>query len=92
MCSIAQSWPMLCDLTDYRLPVSSVHGVISARILEWVAIFSFKYLPNPGMEPMSPASLALAGGVFTTQHHITTSYKIYVICVLKFNNHLVTVV
>jgi len=23
---------------DYRLPVSSVHGILQARILEWVAI------------------------------------------------------
>ena len=28
----------LCDPMDYRLPGSSVHGILQARILEWVAI------------------------------------------------------
>ena len=28
----------LCDLMDYSLPGSSVHGTLQARILEWVAI------------------------------------------------------
>jgi len=40
---------------DYSLPGSSVHGISQARILEWVAISSPGYLPNPGIEAMSPA-------------------------------------
>ena len=28
----------LCNPTDYNLPVSSVHGLFQARILEWVSI------------------------------------------------------
>ena len=32
-----QSWPTLCDPTDCSLPGSSVHGILQARILEWVA-------------------------------------------------------
>ena len=28
----------LCDLVDYSLPGSSVHGIIQATILEWVAL------------------------------------------------------
>ena len=31
---VAQSYPTLCDLMDY----SSVHGILQARVLEWVAI------------------------------------------------------
>ena len=38
MCSIAQLCPTLCDPMDYTPPVSSVHGIFQARILEWVAI------------------------------------------------------
>ena len=38
--SVAQSCPTLCDPMDSSLPGSSVHGVLQARILEWVAIFS----------------------------------------------------
>ena len=30
--------PILCDLRDCSLPGSSVHGILHARILEWVAI------------------------------------------------------
>ena len=35
---VAQSCPTLCDPVGYSLPGSSVHGVLQARILEWVAI------------------------------------------------------
>ena len=28
----------LCDALDYKLPGSSVHGILQARILEWAAI------------------------------------------------------
>ena len=36
--SVAQSCLTLCDPMDYSLPGSSVHGILQARILEWVAI------------------------------------------------------
>ena len=32
-----------------------VHGILQARILEWVAIPSPGDLPNPGIKPRSPA-------------------------------------
>ena len=35
---VAQSCPTLCDPTDCGPPVSSVHGILQARILEWIAI------------------------------------------------------
>ena len=34
----AQSCPTLCDPMDCNLPGSSVHGILQARILEWLAI------------------------------------------------------
>ena len=37
---VAQLRPTLCDPMDYSLPGSSVHGILQARILEWVAISS----------------------------------------------------
>ena len=43
----------LCDPVDYR-----VHGILQARILEWVAFpFSRDPLvdPDPGIKPRSPA-------------------------------------
>ena len=33
-----QSCPTLCEPMDCSLPGSSVHGILQARILEWVAI------------------------------------------------------
>ena len=35
---VAQSCPTLCDPMDCSPPGSSVHGILQARILEWVAI------------------------------------------------------
>ena len=35
---VAQFCPTLCDLLDCSLPGSSIHGILQARILEWVAI------------------------------------------------------
>ena len=40
---VTQSCPTLCDLMDCSLPGSSVHGILQARILEWVDISFFKY-------------------------------------------------
>ena len=37
---VSQSCPTLCDPMDCSLPSSSVHGILQARILEWVAISS----------------------------------------------------
>ena len=40
---------------DYSLPGSSVHGILQARILEWVAIPFPEDLPNAGIELTSSA-------------------------------------
>jgi len=65
-CSAAQSCPTLCDPRDCNPPGSSVHGILQARILEWVAISSSEDLPNPKIKSMSLVSSALPGGFFTT--------------------------
>ena len=51
---------------DGSPPGSSVHGILQARILEWVACLPPRDLPD-GIEPTSPVSQALAGGFFTTE-------------------------
>ena len=38
MCMCAQSCSTLCDPMDCSLPGSSVHGILQARILEWVVM------------------------------------------------------
>ena len=35
---VVQSCATLCDLMDCSLPGPSVHGILQASILEWVAI------------------------------------------------------
>ena len=35
---VAQSCPTLCDPVGCSLPGFSVHGILQARILEWVTI------------------------------------------------------
>ena len=38
LCLVTQSYPTLCDPMDCSPAGSSVHGILQARILEWVAI------------------------------------------------------
>ena len=46
---VALLFLILCDPMHY-----TVHGILQARILEWVAFFFSGDLPNPGIEPRSP--------------------------------------
>ena len=39
---VAQLCPTLCDVMDCSPPGSSVHGILQARILEWVAMCASK--------------------------------------------------
>ena len=59
---VAQSCPTLCDLTDCGPPGSSVHGILQARILEWVA-FPFS---RGSSQPRDQTQVScIAGGFFT---------------------------
>ena len=53
---VAQTCLTLCDSMDCCLPGSSVHGILQARILDWVAVPFSRGSPNPGIEPRSPES------------------------------------
>ena len=59
-----QSCPILCD--PMGGPGSSVHGILQARILEWLPFPSPGDLPDPGIKPMFLTSPALAGRFFNT--------------------------
>ena len=54
LCLVTQSCPTLCDPVDCSPPGSSVHLILQAGILEWVAMPSPGDHPNPGMEARSP--------------------------------------
>ena len=53
------SFLTLCDPMDCSLLGSSVHGILQAKILEWVAMPSSGDLSNPGSEPSSSVSPVL---------------------------------
>ena len=56
MCAkLLQSYLTLCDTMDCSLPGPSVHGILQARILEWVPCPSPGDLPDPGIKLGSPA-------------------------------------
>ena len=88
----AQLCPTLCDPMDCNPPGSSVHGILRARILEWVAISFSRDLPDPGIKSMSLLSPALVGRFFTTStmqslvvhlmlHVFISTLNKYVMCV-----------
>ena len=52
---VTKSCPILCNHMGCSLSGSSVHGVFQARILEWDAISLSRDLPDPEIEPVSPA-------------------------------------
>ena len=58
--------PNLCNLMDCSASGSSVHGILQAKILEWVAMPSSGDLPDPGNEPVFLMSPVLAGRFFST--------------------------
>ena len=61
-----QSFWTLFNLLDCSPSGSSVHRILQARILEWVAIPFSRGSSQPGTESPSLRSLALAGRFFTT--------------------------
>ena len=61
-----QSCLTLCYPVDCSLPGFSVHGILQARILDWVAIYSSRDPPHPATEPRSLMSPALADEFFTS--------------------------
>ena len=52
---VAQSGPTLCDSVDCSPPGSSDHGILWARILQWVVIPFSRGPSQPRIEPGSPA-------------------------------------
>ena len=69
-CSVAQLGfsLTLCDPVDCSLPGSSVHGIMLARILQWVVFSMPGHVSDSGIEPTSPMAPAgeKPGRFFTT--------------------------
>ena len=62
---VVQSGPTLFDILDYSLPGSSVHGILQARILEWVVISSSSRSSKPRDWIHSSYVSCITGGFFT---------------------------
>ena len=59
-----QSCPTLCDLMDCSLLGSSVHRILQARILEWVAMPSSR----GSLQPRDQTRVScITGGFFTAE-------------------------
>ena len=69
VCLLAQSLQLrlaLRDPMECSPPGSSLQGIVQASTLQWVAMASSRGSSDPGIEPGSLTSPALAGGFFTT--------------------------
>ena len=62
VCLVTQSFLTLCDPVDCSPPVSSVHEILQARILEWVAMPSSRGSSQPSNQTQVSC---IAGGFFT---------------------------
>ena len=71
---VTQLCPTRWDPVDCSLPGSSVHGILQSRILEWVAISFSRDLPNPGIEPGSPA---LQADALPSEPHFANTLVFY---------------
>ena len=57
----------LCDLMDCSPPGSSVHGILQARILEWVAMPFSRIFLTQGLNSRLPASPAFQADTLPTE-------------------------
>ena len=71
-CSNTQSCPTLCDPVDYSPPGSSVHGILQAGILEWVAISSSRGSSQPRGQTWV-SSFSCTGRRFPQHEHLLGS-------------------
>ena len=72
---LPQSCLTVCDAVDHSPPVS-LHGILQARILAWIAIPSSRQSSRP-RDPASNMSPALASRFFTTT-------AIWEACILQY--------
>ena len=83
---VVQLCLILSDLMDCSPPGSSVDGILQARILEWLPFPYPGDLPDPGIEPRSPAFQADAltsepPGILTLIHINCNFLCIISICI-----------
>ena len=67
VCTVTQLCLTLWDPMVCSPPISSIHGIFEARVMEWLLFPSLGDLPHPGIKAMSPEAFALAVRFFTTE-------------------------
>ena len=72
-CLVAKLCPILCDPMDCSPLGSSVHGILQARILEWVAITSSRGSSLPRDQIHVSYVSCIARHVLYHQHHLGSS-------------------
>ena len=83
-CQVTQLFPTLWDHMDCGPSDSSVHGILQARILEWVAMPSSRVSSRSCDWTQVFTSLALAGGFFTT----SATWEVHILHIfLKIENY-----
>ena len=87
MCAVAKSCLTLCNSMDCSLPGSSVHGIFSREYWTGLPSSPLDDLPDPGIGPKSPVSLALAGRFFASEPPGNTLY-LYNVPVYSLASHL----
>ena len=86
LCLVTQSCLTLCDPMDCSTPGSSVHGILQARILEWVAMpFSKR-----SSQPRDWTQVSCIVGVFftvwaTREARLAAKYLWFNISFMKYN-------
>ena len=88
---VLQSCLILCNPLDWRPPGSSVHGILQASILEWVA----RPFSRGSSQPMSLTFHALAGGFFTTSAtwkvHVTPYFMVKLISIKIYDKIMLNI-
>ena len=67
--------PTLCDPMDCSLTGSSVHGILQARILEWVAIFFSRGFSQPRAQTHISQVSWTGRWLLYHWHHLRSPYK-----------------
>ena len=70
---LLQSYLILCDPMDCSSPGFSVHEILQARILEWVALSSSRGSSVPGVEPLS----CISRWVLYHQRHLGSPQEVH---------------
>ena len=77
---VTQSCLTLCDLMDCSPPGSSVHGILQARILEWVAVSSSRGSSRPGDRICVSYVSCVGRWVFYHKRHLGSESEVAQLC------------